>query len=69
MEKPTEEATQNAQELAQATNDNMARTVTSLRKSKRLFATVHELNEMLRIPDLHGLALRALKRLGLDKAG
>lgn len=69
MEKPAEEAIQKAQELARATDDEMARAVTSLRKSKRLFTTVHELNKMLRIPELHGLALKALKRLGLDKAG
>ncbi len=34
MEKPTEEAIQKAQELAQGNDDEMARTVTSLRKSK-----------------------------------
>ena len=58
-----------ATELAKATDREVAQTFSRLRTSKRLFATVHGLNLMLDQPQNRGLAMQALKRLGLDHGG
>ena len=58
-----------ATELAEATDSEVAQTFSRLRASKRLFATVHGLNQMLDQPQNRGLAMQALKRLGLDHGG
>ena len=58
-----------ATELVAATDSEMAQTFSRLRTSKRLFATVHGLNLMLAQPQNRGLAMQALKRLGLNHGG
>ena len=58
-----------ATELAKTTDREVAQTFSRLRRSKRLFATVHGLNKMLHEPQNRGLAMQALKRLGLDHGG
>jgi hypothetical protein len=58
-----------AREISQASDAEVAQTVSVLRASKMLCNTVHELNQMLAIPQHRELAMRALKRLGLEYAG
>ena len=58
-----------ARNIAAAPEDEIVRTVARLRRSKRLFITVHGLNKLLSVPEHRGLAAQALKRMGLDQAG
>jgi hypothetical protein len=58
-----------AREIAQASDAEVAQTVSVLRASKKLSSTVHELNRMLTMPQHQELAMQALKRLGLEHAG
>ncbi len=58
-----------ARNIAVAPEDEIVRTITRLRRSKRLFITVHGLNRLLAVPEHRGVAIQALKRMGLDQAG
>ena len=58
-----------ARNIAAAPEDEIVRTVARLRRSKRLFITVHGLNKLLSVPEHRGLAIQALKRMGLHHAG
>lgn len=55
--------------LAESSDDDVSRAIDELRGSERLFSTIHELNELLGVPEHRDLALKALKRIGLDQAG
>lgn len=57
------------QAIAEASNAGASTLVLQLRAEKRLFSTVHELNGMLSSSQHRSLALRALKRIGLEYAG
>jgi hypothetical protein len=63
------QALSTARNIAAAPEDEIARTVARLRRSKRLFMTVHGLNKLLSVPEHRGVAVQALKRMGLDRAG
>lgn len=58
-----------ARAIAEADDRELLQTFTRLRKSKQLFNTVHGLNLMLAEPEHREVAQRALRRLGLDRAG
>jgi hypothetical protein len=70
MSSPTDDVMQaTVRKLAEAGDVELFQTVTRLRTSKQLFNTVHALNEMLAAPEHRNVALRALKRLGLEYCG
>lgn len=58
-----------ARKIAEASDEEVARTMVRLRSSKRLFETVHGLNRLLSMPQHNRVAMQALKRIGLDHAG
>lgn len=55
--------------IADAREDAAREQFLALRATKGLFAAVHGLNLLLAVPEHRDLALRALRRLGLEWAG
>lgn len=55
--------------IADAREDIAREEFLALRAAKSLFAVVHGLNLLLGVPEHRDLALRALRRLGLEWAG
>ena len=55
--------------IAHAPESGLPRIFEDLRRRKRLFETVHQLNLPLQEPAYRGLAETALKRLGLRHSG
>ena len=57
-----------AAKIANAGDDELAATISSLRRSRELFNTVHGLNLLLATPDHRDLAMRASSDLALITA-
>jgi hypothetical protein len=55
--------------IAHAPKSELPRIFEDLRRRKKLYETVHQLNLLLQEPAYRGLAEAALKRLGLDQPG
>ena len=55
--------------IAHAPESELPRVFEDLRRRKRLYETVHQLNLLLQEPAYRGLAETALKRLGLRHSG
>jgi hypothetical protein len=55
--------------IVQAPESELHRVFEDLRRRKRLYETVHQLNLLLHEPAYRGLAEIALKRLGLRYSG
>jgi len=55
--------------IAHAPERELPRIFEDLRRRKKLYETVHQLNLLLQEPAYRGLAEAALKRLGLDHPG
>jgi hypothetical protein len=58
-----------AQAISDASEAEVSEMVLRLCAAKRLYSTIHELNGMLSSTRYRSLALRALKRVGLEYAG